>query len=218
LVLVGEGRRHVRDIGCQGVGGVAVKGMSCSVVAARRVVRGSAWRAASWTSRSGTPASNARVTIVCRRLWGVMCLASLARRASRATIRAASWRSSRPPVSDTSSGPLVRPPSAESIARTVRGANGTSVCWSPLPITRRTRCARSTPRSAISAAHASDTRNPFKVSRQARAWSRAEVASAAARSLTASSRSSPSVCESRATEGRRTWVTGEWGSAPSWTA
>ena len=160
------------------------------------------------------PASNAKVTIVCRRLCGVMCLASPARRARRATIRAASWRSSRPPVFDTSSGPSVRPPSAASIARTVRGANGTSVCWSPLPTTARTRWARSIRRSATSAVHASDTRNPFKMSRQERAWSRAEAPSAAARNRTVSSRSSPSVCESRATEGRRTWATGSGEARP----
>jgi hypothetical protein len=74
--------------------------------------------------------------------------------------------------------------------------------------------ARSIPRSATSTAHASETRSPFSMSRQAKVWSRAELVLGAARNRAASSRSSPSACESRATEGRRTWATGSGGVPP----
>jgi hypothetical protein len=44
------------------------------------VVRGSACEAASWTSRSGTPASRAAVINACRRVCGLIFLANPARR------------------------------------------------------------------------------------------------------------------------------------------
>ena len=61
------------------------------------VVLGSAWLAASWTSRSGTPASSAAVMNAWRRVWGRLfgdpCLLAI-----RRTIRAAPCRSRRPVV------------------------------------------------------------------------------------------------------------------------
>jgi hypothetical protein len=103
LVLAGGRGQHLCDERRQGVGRMPVKGMSRAVVAAGSTRVGVAGGILDVAQRD--PASNASVTIVCRRLCGVMCLASPARRASRATIRAASWRSSRPPVFDTNSGP-----------------------------------------------------------------------------------------------------------------
>jgi hypothetical protein len=59
------------------------------------VVRGSAWEAASCTSRKGTPASSAAVMKACRGVSGPPGLASPALLATRRTIRPAPWRSSR---------------------------------------------------------------------------------------------------------------------------
>src|SRR6516225_3662526 len=62
------------------------------------VVRGSAWEAASWTSRSGTPASSAAVMNACRKVCGPTGLVIPARLATRRTTRAAPCRSSRSPT------------------------------------------------------------------------------------------------------------------------
>src|SRR5438270_648769 len=62
------------------------------------VVRGSACEAASWTSRSGTPASRAAVMNACRSVCGPTGLVIPARTATRRTIRAAPCRSSRCPA------------------------------------------------------------------------------------------------------------------------
>jgi hypothetical protein len=80
-VLEGRGQ-HLCDERRQGVGGMAVKGMPRSVVAAGSAQVGVASGILDVAQRE--PRSNASVTIVCRRLCGVMCLAS---RASRAPIR-----------------------------------------------------------------------------------------------------------------------------------
>jgi hypothetical protein len=56
------------------------------------VVLGSASEAASWTSRSGTPASRAAVMNACRSVCGLPCLVIPARRVTRRTIRAAPCR------------------------------------------------------------------------------------------------------------------------------
>src|SRR5436190_5708969 len=61
------------------------------------VVRGSAWEAASCTSRKGTPASSAAVVNACRSVCGPIALAIPARRATPRTIRPAPRRSSRRP-------------------------------------------------------------------------------------------------------------------------
>src|SRR5436190_11527786 len=84
------------------------------------VVRGSAWEAASCTSRSGTPASRAAVMNACRRVCGPAGLAIPARRATRRTIRPAPCRSSQPPWADRKIGPSERSPMARSIARGAR--------------------------------------------------------------------------------------------------
>ena len=55
------------------VGGEDVVGVAVEVLAGptwRMVVRGSAWRAAIWTSRRPTPASSMVVTNVCLSMWG----------------------------------------------------------------------------------------------------------------------------------------------------
>src|SRR6266571_1150969 len=74
----------------------------------RIVVRGSAWEAASCTSRSGTPASSAAVMNAWRSVWGLTFLVIPARCATRRTIRPAPWRSSRRPSAVRKTGPSVR--------------------------------------------------------------------------------------------------------------
>jgi hypothetical protein len=71
------------------------------------VVRGSACEAASWTSRSGTPASSAAVMHACRSVCGPTGLLIAARRAVRRTIRPAPWRSSQRPSAVRKIGPSV---------------------------------------------------------------------------------------------------------------
>ena len=61
----------------------------------RIVVRGSAWEAASWTSRRATPASRAAVMNECRSECGVTRFSIPAPLASLRTIRVAACRSSR---------------------------------------------------------------------------------------------------------------------------
>src|SRR5579859_5130333 len=62
------------------------------------VVRGSACDAASWTSRSGTPASRAAVMNACLRVCGPTFLVIPGRRATRRTSRPAACRSRRLPL------------------------------------------------------------------------------------------------------------------------
>ena len=109
------------------------------------VVRGSAWEAASCTSRSGTPASSAAVMNACRSVCGLTCLAMPARRVTRRTVRGAPCRSSRLPSAVTNSGPSVRSPMARSIARAVRGASGMVTTLPPLRVMTRVRRPRSSP-------------------------------------------------------------------------
>src|SRR6266536_747869 len=96
------------------------------------VVLGSAWEAASCTSRSGTSASSAAVMNPCVSVCGPMGLAIPARRAIRWTIRAAPCRSSRRPSGASKTGPSLRSPMARSIARAVRGASGMVTTLPPL--------------------------------------------------------------------------------------
>ena len=70
----------------------------------RIVVLGSAWEAASCTSRNGTPASSAAVMNACRSVCGVTGLVIPVRRAARRTIRPAPCRSSRRPSSGQEHG------------------------------------------------------------------------------------------------------------------
>src|SRR5262249_48599514 len=84
------------------------------------VVRGSAWDAASCTSRSGTPASRAVMNA-----WRTACGEILsARRATRRTIRPEPCRSSRWPAAVTKIWPSHRPAMARSVAQAVSGASG----------------------------------------------------------------------------------------------
>jgi hypothetical protein len=82
----------------------------------RIVVLGSACEAASWTSRSGTPASSAAVMKACLSVCGVTALVVPARRAVLRTIRPAPCRSSRRLSVARNTGPTVRSPMARSIA------------------------------------------------------------------------------------------------------
>src|SRR5207247_735901 len=77
------------------------------------VVRGSACEAASWTSRSGTPASSAAVMDAFRRGGGVAGLGVGAVRAVLRTIRPPPCRSSRPPSLARNTGPSVRSPDGQ---------------------------------------------------------------------------------------------------------
>jgi hypothetical protein len=119
---------------------VAVKVLAGSVVA--HVVRGSAWRAAIWTSRRSTPASSMVVT----KVWRSMCGCALpawmpAVSASRRRRRVAACRSIRAPRLLSRIGPLARPAVARSMARPTAGgrASGTRTILVPLPHTRSTR-------------------------------------------------------------------------------
>jgi hypothetical protein len=76
-----EGQRAAGDEGGHDVGGVSVEGLTTAVK--RMVVRGSAWLAASCTSRSGTPASRAAMRKAWRRVCGPTRLVMPARRATR---------------------------------------------------------------------------------------------------------------------------------------
>jgi len=117
------------DVGGDDVGCVPVQGGAGSTW--RIVVRGSGWEAASWTSRSGTPASSAAVMNACRSVCGPTGLAIPARRATRRTIRPAPCRSRRRPSAARKTGPSMRSPMARSIARAVRGASGTVTTCRP---------------------------------------------------------------------------------------
>ena len=87
-------------------------------------MRGSAWEAASWTSRSGTPASNAAVMNACRNVCGPMGLLIVARRAMRRTIRPPPCRSSRRPSAVRIMGPSVCSPMPRSNAPGAPGCAG----------------------------------------------------------------------------------------------
>ena len=78
-------------------------------------VRGSAWEAVSWMSRSGTPASSAAVMKACLSVCGPTVLVIPALRATRRTIRPAPCRSSRCPSAARKMGPSLRSPIARSI-------------------------------------------------------------------------------------------------------
>jgi hypothetical protein len=97
--------------------------------------------AASWTSRSGTPASRAAVMNACLSVWGVTALPIPARRAILRTIRPAPWRSSRCPSAARNTGPSVRSPTARSIAWAVRGTSGMVTTLPPLRVIVSVRCA-----------------------------------------------------------------------------
>jgi hypothetical protein len=132
-----------RDIRGDDVGGVPVQ--AAAGRSYRIVVRGSAWEAASWTSRSGTQASSAAVMNECLSVCGVTALAITARRATLRTIRPAPCRSSRRPSAARNTGPSVRSPMARSIARAVRGASGIVTTLPPLRVIVGVRCPRSSP-------------------------------------------------------------------------
>lgn len=86
--------------------------MPVEVVAARSyrmVVRGSAWRAAIWTSRRLMPASSIVVTNVCRSMCGCMRGIRTPAVAARClSLRVAAWRSIRVPSVLRRIGPSVR--------------------------------------------------------------------------------------------------------------
>jgi hypothetical protein len=83
-------------VGGEDVVGVAVEILASPVV--RIVVRGSAWRAAIWTSRRSTPASSMVVTKVCPSMCGCgLAILTPAVSASRRSRRVAAWRSIRAP-------------------------------------------------------------------------------------------------------------------------
>src|SRR5262249_58633227 len=129
------------------------------------VVRGSAWEAASWRSRSGTPASSAAVMNACRRVCGLIFLSRPARRATRRTIRLAQWRSMRWPSGRRKIGPSTRSPIARSRLRAVRGASGMVTILPPLRSTVSVRCPRSLRIAVMSAPSASVIRSPFNARR-----------------------------------------------------
>jgi len=106
------------------------------------MVRGSAWEAASWTSRRGTPASNCRLK-AWRRVCGPTGLVIPARRATRSTTRAAPSRSSRRPSLPGKTGPSHRSPTARSTALAVRGASGMVTTLPPLRVMASLRWPRS---------------------------------------------------------------------------
>ncbi len=175
-----------RDIRGDDIGGVPVWA-AVGPLWCRIVVRGSACEAASWTSRSGTPASSAAIMNACLSVCGVTALAITARRATLRTIRPAPCRSSRRPSAARNTGPSVRSPIARSIARAVRGASGTVTTLPPLRVIVSVRCPRSRPRCSMSAPVASETRSPFRASS---ACSSAEPSPAATSSAPSSLRSS----------------------------
>ena len=72
---------------------------------------------ASWTSRSGTPASRAAVQKAWRSEWGWILLAIAAPLARRRTMRQAANRSRRSPSRPSRTGPEVRPAAAAMTAR-----------------------------------------------------------------------------------------------------
>jgi hypothetical protein len=159
--------------------------------AGRLVVRGSACEAASWTSRSGTPASRAAVMNACRSVCGPTGLAIPARTATRRTIRAAPCRSSRCPSKVRKIGPSTRSPTAKSMARAVRGASGMVTTLPPLRVMTSVRCPRSTPKFSMLALVVSETRSPLSTSKEISACSAGEPSPAATSSAPSSLRSSP---------------------------
>ena len=118
------------------------------------------------------------------------------RRATRRTIRPAPCRSSRRPSAARKTGPSLRSPMARSIARAVRGASGIVTTLPPLRVTTKVRCPRSTPRPSMLAPVASETRSPFRASREISACSAAAPSPAATRIAPSSFRSSPVACDS----------------------
>jgi hypothetical protein len=138
---------------------------------------------------------------------GVTALALTARRAILRTIGPAPCRSSRRPSAARNTGPSVRSPMARSIARAVRGASEIVTTVPPLRVIVSVRCPRSRPRCSMSAPVASETRSPFRASREISACSDAEPGPAATSSAPSSLRSSATarlVVQSRSPDvGRR---------------
>src|ERR1700733_2533167 len=101
------------------------------------MVRGSAWRAAIWTSRRSTPASSMVVTNVCLSICGCGLVIRIPEAsASRRRRRVAACRSMRTPRLLRRMGPLARPPTALSMARPTAGGSGISATLVPLPHTQ----------------------------------------------------------------------------------
>jgi len=186
-------RRHVRR---EDVVRVAIEVLASTSY--RMVVRGSAGRAAIWTSGRSTPASSMVVTKVCRSMCG--CIRGNRTPASAATCRSrrvAACRSMRTPRPFSSSGPIDRSPAARSTARLTAGGSGTRTTLPPLPRTRRTRWPCSSPRSSMSAPTASKIRKPSSPSRHTSAKSNGLLDCLAAVSIASNWRCvSPSVGDS----------------------
>ena len=87
-------------------------------------------------------------------------------------------------------GPSVRSLMAGSIARAVRGASGMVTTLPPLRVIVRVRWPRSRPRCSMSAPVASETRSPFKASKEISACSGGGPSPAATSSAPSSLRSS----------------------------
>ena len=134
------------------------------------VVRGSACRAAIWTSRRSTPASKL-VTNVCRNIcrWVRAIRAAGLGEVSEA---AGGGVPVHPfPRMLSRIGPADRPPTARSIPRPTAGGRGIRTTLVPLPHTRSTRWPCSSPRSAMLALVASKMRRPSSPSIATRAKS-----------------------------------------------
>jgi hypothetical protein len=195
---------------------VAVKGMPRVVIAAGRARVGVASGILDVAQRDPSVQRERHHRVPQAVRGDVLCQPG--RRASRARIRAASWRSSRPRLFETSSGPSVRPPSAASIARTVRGANGTACAGRPCQPPRgpdgraldtkvddigRARFGYSQP---VQGAQAGEGVVPGRSG-----LGRGQEPDC----LLAVKPKRLGITRHR---GRRTWAAGEWGCAPSWTA
>ena len=175
------------DVGGDDVGSVPVQAAAGPLWWSYRiVVRRSACETASWTSRSGTPASSAAVMNACLSVCGVTALVITARRATLRTIRPAPCRSSRRLSAPRNTGPSVRSPMARSIARAGCGASGIVTTLPPLRVIVKVRCPRSRPRCSMSAPVTSETRRPFRASREISACSSAEPSPAATSSVPSS--------------------------------
>ena len=168
----GSGLRLPRcpgEVGGDDVGGVPVQAAAGPVIAHRgpRVGVRSGFlhvpQRHSGVQRGGDERVSERV--------GLTTLAIPARRAVLRTIRAAPCRSSRRPSAARNTGPSVRSPMARSSARAVRGASGMVTILPPLRVMVRVRCPRSRPKCSMSAPAASETRSPFRASREIRACS-----------------------------------------------
>jgi hypothetical protein len=205
VVLAGRGGHHLGDERRQGVGGVAVKGMPRSVIAAGRARVG--------VSSGILDVAQRDPSVQCERHHRVP-------QAVRGDVLSQPGPSSQP-RHDRCSVVAVQPASAVRDQQRAIGAAAErrTDCADGLRGQRHQRALAALANhreDPIGARHQGRRHRPRTLrilatrsrSRQARAWSRAEVACAAARNRTASSRSSPSVWESRATKGRRTGGSG----------